>query len=105
MRAELLRRLAAGESLAEVAVELGTSHQRVWAAAALDAGWLAELDQALMRGRPEGVEHGQAGTYKRHQCRCPECRQAKRVQREGQSAPRKRPQRRVTVPLFQAPAV
>lgn len=99
VRAELLRRLEAGENLAQVAPELGVTHQRVWAAAELDSSWATELDQALMRGRPDHLEHGRPLSYKEG-CRCPECRVAKREQRGVRQVLRPR----VPVPTFRTPA-
>ena len=81
LRQKLLKALREGGSMPEVARELGTSQQRVWAAAQRWEWWREELDAALMDGRPGGVEHGTVWAYKRGRCRCPECREAKREDR------------------------
>lgn len=77
VRAQILEGLRGGYRLTEVVPEVGVSHQAVWGAAEVWPWWRQEVEEALMVGRPRGINHGSTRGYKRG-CRCRECREAKR---------------------------
>lgn len=73
----LLRRLAAGESLAEATADLGLTVAAVRGRAQWDDTWAERLEDALTAGRPEGLPHGTLTGYARG-CRCLDCQNARR---------------------------
>ncbi|MFE3672372.1 type I-E CRISPR-associated protein Cse1/CasA [Streptomyces goshikiensis] len=75
-RAELLRRLAGGEALADACIELDLTPHRAHGFAAYDDDWRGQLDDALTVGRDPDLDHGTERAYRYGGCRCPECRTA-----------------------------
>ncbi|MFD8385214.1 type I-E CRISPR-associated protein Cse1/CasA [Streptomyces sp. NPDC059679] len=75
-RGEVLRRLAAGDELADVCTDLDLTPHRVHGFRAYDDEWGQALDQALMAGRDPDLDHGSEQAYRHGRCRCPECREA-----------------------------
>lgn len=73
---ELLRRVRGGEQMPQAAALLGLTAQTVHAACRRRPERAAELDVALRAGRDPGIEHGTTTGYRRHRCRCPDCRLA-----------------------------
>lgn len=74
----ILGGLVMGYRLTELCEEYQVAYQRVYTHRVYDPEWGEALDEALMRGRDPGLEHGRAATYRLGSCRCPECRAAKR---------------------------
>ncbi|MFC8458623.1 hypothetical protein ACFUJ0_17490 [Streptomyces sp. NPDC057242] len=75
-RADLLRRLAAGEHLTDACRALGLSVHRVYGFRRYDGAWGEQLDAALTAGRDSEFAHGTEAAYRHAGCRCPECRAA-----------------------------
>jgi len=98
-RTHVLREVAAGRGLPEVANALGVSTHAIHGLARVDASWRHDLNAALLAGRPADVPHGTPTGYRRHGCRCPECR----VAQHHQDKPR-RPRKRIR-PAQTAPRV
>lgn len=75
-RADLLRRLAAGEHLTDACQALDLSVHRVYGFKKYDDTWGEQLDAALTAGRVPDLAHGTEATYRHARCRCPDCRAA-----------------------------
>jgi hypothetical protein len=71
-RAQLLRRLTQGATIADALPE-GITAGMMWGRARRDPEWAQALDAALFKGRDPHLKHGTEMAYKRG-CRCPECR-------------------------------
>ncbi|MFG1858438.1 helix-turn-helix domain-containing protein [Actinomadura geliboluensis] len=72
----LLAALRSGGPIAQAAEQVGMTPQTLFGRARFDRAWSVRLDRALMVGRDPGISHGTDHAYKRHRCRCPECREA-----------------------------
>ena len=79
-RTHVLREIATGRGLPEVAKAIGVSTHAIHGLARVDESWRHDLDAALLAGRPADVPHGTPTGYRRHGCRCPECRAAQHQQ-------------------------
>lgn len=82
----LLASLRDGADVAEASPAAGLTVQAVFGRAVWDQGWRSRLDASLTAGRDPGISHGTSHSYKKHRCRCPECRAANdrsRGQRRG----------------------
>lgn len=77
-RATILQHVREGRSIRAAATALGLSVNRVMLLGRTDDVWRAELDRALLAARDPSVPHGTETGYRRHGCRCPECRIAHR---------------------------
>jgi hypothetical protein len=75
-RAHLLREIATGRPLPDVAAALGVTTHAIHGLARVDEDWRRDLDAALVAGCPADVPHGTPAGYRRHGCRCPDCREA-----------------------------
>ena len=76
VRAYILREVADGRRLPDVATALGVSVNAIHGLARADADWQQALDTAVMEGRDPDIEHGAPGSYRTTRCRCRECREA-----------------------------
>lgn len=76
VRAYILREVADGRRLPEVAAALGISTNAIHGLARTDPGWRRDLETAVMDGRDPDIEHGAAASYRRQRCRCRDCREA-----------------------------
>jgi len=74
-RTQILRAVRKGQTVPEAASAAGLTQQTVWGRTRVDAQWRADLDKALMAGRPS-APHGRPTGYRHYACRCPECRTA-----------------------------
>ena len=84
----LLRALADGYPLRAAAELAGVTVQAIHGRRVWDAEWAQRVDAALMEGRDPSLRHGTEGAYG-DGCRCPECREAHNLSREGTSRPRR----------------
>lgn len=75
-REELLEQVANGVSVRLAAERLGTSHQAVYAWAARDPAFAAELDTAQRAAASPDTPHGTESGYRHWNCRCGDCRAA-----------------------------
>lgn len=76
----LLAMLADGRQLQVACDKLGVKSIAALRRADWDEEWGKRLDAALMAGRDPGLKHGTAWCHRVYGCRCPECREAKRIE-------------------------
>ena len=74
-RSRLIAKLRKGIHLDDAARELGTTPQRVFAAARVLREFGDQRDATLMAERDPALPHGTVTGYNKR-CRCPECRAA-----------------------------
>lgn len=77
VRTALLEQLRNGVPLREACEALKVPSQRPFGWRTYQPEWAEALDAALLEGRDPGLDHGSLRSYRRHGCRCPECREAK----------------------------
>jgi DNA-binding MarR family transcriptional regulator len=71
----LLEGARSNRQFSDVANSVGLTTQKVASAISRDPHLRAQLDDALMQGRDQGIYHGRRSAYRRG-CWCPECRSA-----------------------------
>jgi len=80
-RREIVARVWGGDPLEKVADEAGVTVKQLWSTGAAWPEFVYALDAALMARRDPAITHGTTYSYRRHGCRCPECRAAKATHR------------------------
>jgi hypothetical protein len=78
---KLCRLLRSGTPFTEALAAVNLTQQAVYAYGARHPRRQAGLDDALMAGRDPHISHGTDHSYRKHRCRCPECRVAHAAQR------------------------
>ena len=71
-----LQAIKDGIHVYDVLEAFGITKMQLWGRAQSDKDFGERLEQALMEGRDETLEHGRAWTYIHHKCRCKPCRRA-----------------------------
>lgn len=77
-REVILAGLASGRSVVEMSRMTGVPHQLMFGVARYDQSWSQQLEEALLQGRPEWLDHGTLPAY-RYGCRCLPCREFARA--------------------------
>ncbi|WP_035769924.1 helicase associated domain-containing protein [Arthrobacter castelli] len=70
--------LASGRSVVEMSRMTGVPHQLMFGVARYDQSWSQQLEEALLQGRPQWLDHGTPTAY-RYGCRCRPCREFARA--------------------------
>ena len=76
VRVSLLVKVGAGVRVDDAAEAMGLNRRQVEEYAKLHPDFAEVLDAAHRQAAPEGIRHGTDYAYKRHRCRCRECRAA-----------------------------
>ncbi|WP_460461815.1 helicase associated domain-containing protein [Arthrobacter pigmenti] len=69
----ILAGLASGRSVMEMSRMTGVPHQLMFGVSRYDQSWSQQLEEALLQGRPQWLDHGTPTAY-RYGCRCRPCR-------------------------------